>query len=168
MQHRLLCATTLLAALTAHTHVLADSGRAMPAQVPKAYTQECAACHVAYPPGLLPAASWPRVMTGPGKHYGTRASPDPATVLQLNSWLQTHAGTYKRVAEAPPQDRITRSAWFERKHRHIETAVWKLPSVKSAAQCAACHGGAEQGDFSDDRLRVPAGLGARQQAAWRD
>lgn len=166
MKHRLLCASALLAALSPHVH--ADSGRAMPAQVPKAYTQECAACHVAYPPGLLPAASWRRVMTGLDTHYGSDASLDAATVLQLSGWLQAHAGTYKRVVEAPPQDRITRSAWFERKHRHIEAAVWKLPSVKSAAQCAACHGGADRGDFSDDRLRMPAGLTARQQAAWRD
>ena len=35
-----------------------------------AYTQECAACHLAYPPGLLPAASWQRLMGGLGKHFG--------------------------------------------------------------------------------------------------
>jgi hypothetical protein len=40
--------------------------------------------------------------------------------------------------------------------------------VKSPAQCAACHTGAEQGDFDDDRLRLPAGLSAQQQRAWRD
>lgn len=154
----------LLMATTAH----ADSGRAMPAQVPKAYTQECAACHLAYPPGLLPAASWRRVMTGLDQHYGTDASLDAATVQQLSAWLQSHAGTYKRMTTEPPEDRITRSAWFERKHRQVEPAVWKLPSVKSAAHCAACHGGADQGDFDDDRLRMPAGLSARQQAAWRD
>lgn len=167
MKSTAIFAAALLAALTgvaAH----ADSGRAMPAQVPKAYTQECAACHVAYPPGLLPAASWRRVMTGLDKHHGTDASLDPATVAQLGTWLQAHAGTYKRVTTEPPEDRITRSAWFERKHRKVDPAVWKLPSVKGAANCAACHGGAEQGDFDDDRLRVPAGLSPQQQRAWRD
>jgi len=164
MKTTLVLAALLAAAFTAN----ADSGRAMPAQVPKAYTQECAACHLAYPPGMLPAASWRRVMTGLENHYGTDASLDPAVVTQLATWLQTHAGTYKRVSTEPPQDRITRSAWFERKHRKVDSAVWQLPSVKSAANCAACHGGADQGDFDDDRLRIPAGLSARQQAAWRD
>jgi hypothetical protein len=117
---------------------------------------------------MLPAASWRRVMTGLDKHYGTDASLDPATVTQLSTWLQTHAGTYKRVSTEPPEDRITRSPWFERKHRQVDPAVWKLPSVKSPAQCAACHTGAEQGDFDDDRLRLPAGLSAQQQRAWRD
>ena len=165
--HRLawsLAAGTLLLAGAAR----ADSDRLLPMQVPKTYTQECGACHTAYPPGLLPARSWQRIMTGLDKHYGTDASLDVATVQQLSAWLQTHAGTYKRVAEEPPQDRITRSAWFEREHRKIEPAVWKHTSVKSAANCAACHTGADQGDFDDDNLRFPAGLDARYRRAWSD
>lgn len=158
----------LLAACTLPAMALADGGAVMPARVPQAYTQECASCHLAYPPGMLPSASWQRIMGSLDRHYGTDASLDAATVKQLADWLQANAGTYKRVAEAPPQDRITRSAWFERKHRGIEPAVWKLPSVKSAAHCAACHGGAEQGRFSDHDLRLPAGLTPRQQRAWID
>lgn len=36
---------------------------------------------------------------------------------------RANAGTYKRVSEEPPQDRITLLAWFERKHRKVELAV---------------------------------------------
>ena len=147
---------------------LADGGRPKPIKVPPAYTQECASCHAAYPPGMLPARSWQRVMSGLDRHYGTDASLDAATVQQLSAWLQAHAGTYKRVSEEPPQDRITRSAWFERKHRKVEPAVWRLPSVKSAANCAACHTGADQGRFDDDHLRMPEGLTLRQRRAWFD
>ena len=147
---------------------IAGEGRAMPLTVPRAYTQECASCHVAYPPGMLPARSWQRIMAGLEHHYGTDASLDAATVQQLGTWLQSHAGTHKRGAEQPPQGRITRSAWFERKHRKVEPAVWQLPAVKSAANCAACHTGAEQGRFDDDDLRMPAGLSARQRRAWAD
>lgn len=166
-----LLSRTLLAAglgLVTIAPSFADGGRAMPRSVPPAYTQECGACHVAYPPGLLPASSWQRVMGGLERHYGSDASLDPALTQQLSAWLQAHAGTGQRVAEAPPQDRITRSAWFERKHRQIEPAVWQLPSVKSAANCAACHVGAEKGRFDDDELRMPAGLTPRQRGAWAD
>lgn len=156
-----LCLTPMVAAL-------ADDDRVMPVTVPPAYTRECAACHVAYPPGMLPARSWQRVMNGLDRHYGTDASLDAATVRQLSDWLQAHAGTYKRVSEAPPQDRITRSAWFERKHRRVELAVWRLPSVRSAANCVACHAGADQGLFHDDGLRMPQGLTPRQRRAWDD
>ena len=119
------------------------------------YQQECAACHLAYPPGLLPAASWQRLMSGLDKHYGTDASLDEASVRQINGWLQSHAGTYKRVNEEPPQDRITRSAWFERKHRKVAPEVWKRASVRSAANCVACHSGADKGDYGDDGVRIP-------------
>lgn len=163
-----LTAAALCLALLTLGAAHADTGRSMPRNVPGAYAQECAACHTAYPPSLLPAASWNRVMTGLDQHYGSDASLDAATVGQLNQWLQAHAGTYKRVKDEPPQDRITRSAWFERKHRKIEPTVWKLASVKSAANCAACHTGASQGQFNDKSLRMPEGLDNRSRKAWAD
>lgn len=153
---------------TASLAAQADGGRRMPAPVPPAYTAECGSCHLAFPPGALPARSWLRMMSGLDDHYGTDASLDAATVQQLSGWLVANAGTWKRVREEPPQDRITRSDWFERKHRRIEPAAWKLPSINSAANCAACHGRAEQGEFDDDRLRIPAGLDARSRRAFHD
>jgi Dihaem cytochrome c len=146
----------------------ADGGRLMPAAVPQAYTQECASCHTAYPPGLLPAVSWRRVMGGLGRHYGTDASLDPATVQQLSSWLAANAGTGRRGSEEPPQDRITRSAWFVREHRKVDAAVWAHASVKSAANCAACHTGADRGSYEEHQLQFPAGLDARYRRGWND
>jgi hypothetical protein len=143
-------------------------GNLSPRSTPPAYTQECASCHTAYPPALLPARSWQRVMAGLDRHYGTDASLALATAKQLDAWLQANAGTYKRVNEEPPQDRITRSAWFERKHRKVAPEVWAHASVKSPANCAACHPGADRGDFDDDRLRLPPGLDGRLRRAWND
>jgi mono/diheme cytochrome c family protein len=141
----------------------ADSRNVQPQTTLPAYQQECAACHMAYPPGLLPAASWTRLMGGLDKHYGTDASLDAATVTRISGWLTAHAGTYRRVSEAPPEDRITRSAWFERKHRGIDPQVWKHVSVKSAANCVACHAQAERGNFDEDSVRLPmrSGIGFR-------
>ena len=104
---------------------------------------------------MLPASSWSRMMQGLDQHYGTDASLDAAMVRQISTWLAAHAGTYKRVREAPPQDRITQSSWFERKHREVEPAVWKRAAVGSPANCMACHTRADQGDFDDDRVRIP-------------
>ncbi len=164
--HALTVAATL--ALAALAPAQADSGRRMPANVPAAYTQECGACHLAFPPSLLPAKSWQRLMTGLDKHYGSDASLDAALQQQIGAWLQAHAGTYKRVREEPPQDRITRTEWFLRKHREVEPTMWKLASVKSAANCGACHGGAERGEFDDDKLLTPAGADTRMRHARHD
>ena len=119
------------------------------------YKQECAACHTAYPPTLMPAASWGRIMGNLGQHFGTDASLDAATVQTLSTWINANAGTYKRVREEPPQDRITRTAWFARKHDEVAASTWKLPAVKSAANCGACHTTADQGDFNDHKIRIP-------------
>ena len=121
------------------------------------YQQECAACHMAYPPGLLPAASWQRMMGSLNKHYGTDASLDAASTSNISGWLKANAGTYKRVSEEPPQDRITRSAWFLRKHRdgEVPAGVWKRASVGSPANCAACHAQAVQGNFNEHDVKIP-------------
>jgi len=134
-----------------------DHGRRGPAVplLPK-YQQECAACHLAYLPGMLPAASWQRLMTNLPKHFGSDASLDPASVSELSRWLVGNAGTYKHVGSAaPPADRSTRSAWFVRKHDEVAAATWQRASVKSAANCVACHAQAEQGDFNEHRIRIP-------------
>ncbi len=121
------------------------------------YKQECSACHVAYPAGMLPAASWKRLMGGLNKHYGTDASLDEKSLDEISGWLDGHAGTYKRVSEMPPEDRITKSAWFIRKHneREVSPAIWKRASVGSASNCIACHTNAAQGSFSEREIKIP-------------
>ncbi len=123
--------------------------------LPPQYRQECGACHVAYPPALLPGASWQRLMANLQRHFGTDASTDAAAVEELSTWLAANAGGYKRVREPPPEDRITRSAWFVRKHDEIAAATWKSPAVKSAANCNACHARADQGEFNEHDVRIP-------------
>jgi mono/diheme cytochrome c family protein len=142
----------LMAAST--TTVWADSSRTQVALLPK-YKQECAACHIAYPAGMLPPVSWQRVMGNLKQHYGADASLDEASVREISSWLNTHAGTYKRVSEAPPEDRITTSAWFVREHNEVPSGVWRRSSVGNKSNCAACHTKAEEGSFSERDIRIP-------------
>ena len=155
MASRLKPRTALCSLLFAAPFALADDGhRASVPLLPK-YRQECAACHIAYPPGALPAESWQRLLRNLPNHFGTDASLDAASVKELSTWLAAHAGTWKRVDSAPPQDRITRSEWFIRKHRELAPTTWRLPAVKSPSNCAACHQQADQGDFDEHRVRIP-------------
>lgn len=119
------------------------------------YKQECAACHMAYPPKLLPAASWQRLMNNLPKHFGTDASLEPAQVEALSRWLTANAATSARHTQVPPQDRITRSAWFIREHDEVRASTWQRPAIKSASNCMACHTQAEQGNFNERSIRIP-------------
>jgi hypothetical protein len=142
-----------IAAFSAHAESQAAS-RVAP--LPK-YQQECSACHIAFPPGMLPATSWQRVMAGLNKHYGVDASLDAVSAREMGTWLMAQAGTYRRVGEEPPQDRITQSAWFKRQHRdgEVPAGVWKRASIKSPSNCGACHAGADKGNFNEDDVRIP-------------
>lgn len=151
MRLPLLCAA--LAAFTAAaTPAHADGHAARVPPSPK-YAQECGSCHVPYPPGLLGAASWQRVMGSLQRHYGSDASLDAADRSEIGAWLQAHAGSGRRVQDAPPEDRLTRSAWFVREHDEVEPATWRR--VKSASACEACHTGAAQGSFREREIRLP-------------
>lgn len=141
--------------LSAHADGNKNNGPTV-APLPK-YQQECAACHIAYPAGMLPGGSWTHLMGNLTKHYGTDASLDEASVREISGWLKANAGTYKRVSEMPTQDRITKSAWFLRKHRdgEVPAGVWARASVGSASNCVACHGGAAQGNFNERDIKIP-------------
>jgi cytochrome c553 len=119
------------------------------------YQTECAACHIAYPPGMLPAASWRRLVGGLNKHFGVDASLDAASTAEIEDWLKGHAGSFKHVNEEPPQDRISKSKWFVRQHDEVPAAVWKRKAVGGPSNCSACHANAGKGHFNEDDVRIP-------------
>ena len=114
---------------------------------------ECGSCHLAYPPQLLPAPAWRRIMAGLDKHFGADASLDPAAAAEIGAFLETHAGRGRRANARIL--RISESAWFRHQHDEVPAAAWTRPSVTSAANCAACHRAAERGDFSERNIRIP-------------
>lgn len=152
--HLLSIIAILTAGLFAATASADDDYRLRIDKLP-AYQQECSSCHLAYPPALLPAKSWDRIMNNLENHFGTDASLDETTVIEISTWLQANAGGQKAARQEPPHDRITESRWFVHEHDDIREEVWLRPSIKSPANCAACHMRAEQGEFDDDFVRIP-------------
>lgn len=137
------------------TPVLA-ANMAMPADTPSVYEVECASCHMAYPPGLLGDKSWQNMMGNLSKHFGTDASIDEKDQTVITSWLIKHAATRQKYRELAPDNRITKTTWFIRKHDELKASVWKRPSIKSPSNCAACHIDAAKGLFDEDNIRIPA------------
>jgi hypothetical protein len=126
-----------------------------PAQVNATWQKECSGCHIAYPPGFLPAASWQKVMDGLDKHFGSDATLTPAEKQEVTTFLVKFASSGWSGAAAPL--RITETSGFRRKHEgdEVPAGVWKRASVKSAANCLACHTAADKGDFSEGSVRIP-------------
>jgi hypothetical protein len=95
-------------------------------------------------------------MSGLSKHFGTDASLDPKTQTELTIWLLKNATTRQKYSETAPENRITKTSWFIRKHDELNVAVWKRASIKSPANCGACHIDAASGVFSEKNIKIPA------------
>lgn len=139
-------------ALTAH-EAMAGSG-APPARNDR-WQAECGSCHVAYPPRLLPAPAWRRMMAQLDRHFGADASLDAGAAAGIGAFLEQNAASGRRAQGPAETLRITDTAWFLREHDKVPAATWKHSAVKSAANCAACHTLAEQGDFRERNIRIP-------------
>ncbi len=143
------------AALLGWGSARADSSPTLRVPMIDAYVRECGSCHVAYAPGLLPAASWRRLMSGLDSHFGSDAAIDTTPQASITAWLEGHAASGRKRAQPPPQDRITRARWFVREHDEVRASDWTSTAVKSPVNCAACHRDAERGDFDEHRVRIP-------------
>jgi hypothetical protein len=117
------------------------------------WREECGTCHIAYPARLLPAASWRSLMQSLDKHFGVDATLDPATTLDIQRFLEAGAG---QLPSTPtPEKRISRQPWFNREHSEVTDGIWRRNSVRSRANCGACHENADRGGFDEDGIKIP-------------
>ncbi len=127
----------------------------VPAGAPPSFAAECGGCHMAFPPALLTAPDWKRVMARLDKHYGDNASLDEKTRRELEDFLVRNAAGSGRMAGEGDPPRLTASAWFRREHRKVPQALWRDARVKSASNCTACHSRAEQGSYRGREIALP-------------
>lgn len=130
------------------------------------YQAECGGCHLAYPPAMLPAASWQAIMTTLGDHFGDNAELDAATSRQLAAFLARHAAskgggdwgerTWRATRNRTPPRRITETDYFLGQHHEIPaTLVANNPQVGRFSRCEACHVDAARGSFDEHAVRIP-------------
>jgi len=132
---------------------------AVPSDAPLVWREECAACHMLYAPGLLPADAWREQMRTLADHYGSNASLDPLQEQEIIDFL-VRASAANRLPTEPSSTageppRISQTRWFERKHDEVSAAKFARESVGGRFNCVACHRDAERGDFDDDRVKIP-------------
>lgn len=136
------------------------------------YAKECGSCHFAYPPGLLPARSWQKLMGNLADHFGENAELPQEDVVAITDYLVKNAAdrsNYRRSVKisgslSPAQTpvRITQVPYIASKHDEIPARlIAGNPKVKSLSQCTACHAKAEAGSFSEREINIP-GYGRRE------
>ena len=126
-----------------------------PATINANWQKECGSCHIAYAPGLLPAESWRKVMLGLDQHFGADASLTAPEATEITDFLAKGASNRWTASTSPL--RITDAQWFKGKHdaREVPATVWARASIKSAANCQACHADADKADFNEHSVKIP-------------
>jgi hypothetical protein len=132
------------------------------------YRSECASCHFAYQPGLLPAKSWQKILTPEAlhNHFGEVADLDKETLQIILDYAVENSAEksyYKRsrtIAAATkgidPPMRITDVRYIKRKHHEIPASmITGNKGVKSLSNCMACHTQAEKGIYDADTVKIP-------------
>lgn len=129
------------------------------------YAEECGACHFAYQPGLLPSASWSKMMAGLDDHFGDNAELEPAVQDELTSYLVNNAADRagarlsvkiaRSVGNTAPL-RITEVPYIRQDHRELPDRLVKgNPKVGSLSNCQACHTTAEKGIYEEHGINIP-------------
>lgn len=130
------------------------------------YQNECASCHMAYLPGLLPARSWKRLMGGLDEHFGDYAQLDAKALAEITQFLLDHSADdspYRRsrriMRSLPPiaaPERIMDIPFMQREHREIPSPmIADNADVGSLSNCVACHPRAENGYFAEREISIP-------------
>ncbi|MCA1906625.1 MAG: diheme cytochrome c [Desulfarculus sp.] len=143
-----------------------DGKHCLPPVTSPAYRTECGACHFAYPPALLPSGSWRAILQKLPEHFGEQVDLDPARRRELEDYLAANAAERcgarlagKIMASLGGQAplRVSQVPYLVRKHQgdDLPADAFSRPGVGSPANCAACHTGADQGDFDEHRVRIP-------------
>ncbi len=113
--------------------------------------EECSACHMAYPAGFLPERSWRAIMGNLTDHFGEDASLGDAARTEITNYLVALAPKELRnVSPIAVPLRISELRWFRGEHGARRIAQARNDSrIGSISNCAACHRGAERGNFDD-------------------
>ena len=70
------------------------------------------------------------------------------------AFLERNAST-RGERNASSTLRITDTRWFVHEHDEVSPATWRDPKVKSAANCVACHLGADRGHYNEHDIVMP-------------
>jgi len=104
------------------------------------YLENCASCHIAIPPAVLPTQTWQHLLQDQ-QHYGVELPPlvDPPRLLVWN-YLRAFSRAEGTDEQTPYQ--VNDSRYFKALHPRV-----KLPRPVQVGSCVTCHPGAAQYNF---------------------
>ncbi|PIG90621.1 diheme cytochrome C [Gloeocapsopsis sp. IPPAS B-1203] len=104
------------------------------------YLENCASCHIALPPAVMPTQTWQRLLQDQ-QHYGVTL-PQLVDPPRLLIWNYLRNFSRPLLKEEPTPYRVGESRYFKALHPNI-----KLPRPVDVSSCVSCHSGATEYNF---------------------
>ncbi len=104
------------------------------------YLDNCATCHIALPPAVMPSQTW-RSLLQDADHYGVTIKPLGNPEVQI-VWKYLRDYSRSLGAEEAVPYRVYQSSMFKVLHPRV-----KFPERASLITCISCHPGAGTYDF---------------------
>ncbi|MGB3670144.1 MAG: hypothetical protein WA783_10785 [Phormidesmis sp.] len=105
------------------------------------YVEQCATCHIALPPAVLPVETWQTLITDRA-HYGIMLAPLTQFDQQLMlNYLQTYSRP--QPGGSFPPYRLKDSVYFQALHPNVP-----LPQPLGLDSCLSCHALAGEQNYS--------------------
>ncbi|OGH00478.1 MAG: hypothetical protein A2600_05630 [Candidatus Lambdaproteobacteria bacterium RIFOXYD1_FULL_56_27] len=129
------------------------------------YLDECGTCHLAYQPEWLPKRSWTKLLGNLKDHFGEEVSLTPGQVRVIEKFVMKRTADVSKAAltkkvmadlgaeEAPI--RIMDIPFVKKHHEGIGADVLARKSVRSLANCEACHISAHGGLYIKKHINIP-------------
>ena len=128
------------------------------------WKDECSACHIAFPPSLLPAKSWNGLMANLDDHFGENASLDEVAAHTIAQFLVANSAEtqdslpgnrFRKVDDKRPFE-ITATPFWKRMHGDIPDFVFSQKAIGARQNCVACHGDAlTTAMFAPQSISIP-------------
>ncbi len=132
-----------------------------------ALSRDCGECHKVYPPFMLPRDSWKRLMDGLDEHFNERITElniSKSSRESIRAYLYANSAEHssreiackmlKSIGSHSPISTSKVMYWRET-HADITPEVYKRDSIKSRANCAACHIDFEHANMDDVNIHIP-------------
>jgi hypothetical protein len=129
------------------------------------YRENCGACHLAYPPKLLPASSWKKIINRSADHFGeplvinTKNKEIISRYLIENSADRSSCKRALKIVKSLQGEspvRITEIPYIRDKHRKIPLKTLERKNIGSLSNCLACHKKADQDVFNKRDIKIPS------------
>ena len=161
----LLCLAIIIPISTYNINTILTSSKYEPINYEKEsdiFVEECASCHILYPPHLLPQKAWNKMMDNLEEHFGDDASVDDSSNKIIRKYLLNNSSETSNkqasvyiMKEYMNEIAISDTSYWKDIHKNINKKIFQSKKIRTKSNCKACHTNFENGLIENEDINIP-------------